>query len=66
MKIKVRDINLKCISDEYVPLDAVIELDNGQKINLTEIEEGLCINCEQQSDLILVAANAFIIKKNSK
>lgn len=65
MKIKIRDTNLKCISDEYVPLYAVIELDNGQIINLTETEEGLCINCQQQSDLTLVAANAFIIKKKS-
>lgn len=66
MKIKVLDLNLRYTSDEYVPLCAVVELENGQRIDLTETENGLRISCEGQTDITLVAANAFIIKNNSK
>lgn len=63
MRAKIHNLDLRYIVDEYVPLDVVIELDNGTKISLTEIEKGICVNCEKQSTIELVAANSFLIKK---
>lgn len=62
MKIIVHDLNMHIIVDEYVLLDVVLELENGNRVTLTETKNGLEIQTKNQTDLVLVAANSFIIK----
>lgn len=62
MKIIVHDLNMRITVDEYVPLDVVLELENGNRVTLTETKNGLEIQTKNQTDLVLIAANSFIIK----
>ena len=63
MKVKFRDINLDYTRVETVSLDVVVELENGQRIVLTEANNGLCINSEHQMNITLMSSNEIIIKK---
>lgn len=62
MKVLIRNLNMQIIVDEYVLLDVVLELENGNRVTLTETKNGLEIQTKNQTDLVLVAANSFIIK----
>lgn len=62
MKVLIHDLNMRITVDEYVPLDVVLELENGNKVTITETKNGLEIQTKNQTNLVLVAANSFIIK----
>lgn len=62
MKVLIRNLNMQIIVDEYVLLDVVLELENGNRVTLTETKNGLEIQTKNQTDLVLIAANSFIIK----
>lgn len=62
MKIQSRDVNLK-EEEISVPMDAVITLENGNRIVIFERDGNLEIQCGKNCDLKLIASNSFIIKQ---
>lgn len=62
MKIQSRDVNLK-EEEIAVPMDAVITLENGNRIVIFERNGNLEIQCDKNCNLELIAANSFILKQ---